>query len=628
MFKEASRYAELGWKVFPAHTITKKGCSCGKNCGRDAGKHPAGYFTKDLGDQIKTYEIVPNGLNDATDNLVKIKEWWDIAPFNIGIRTGAESSIFVLDPDGEIGLQSLAELETVNGFLPETVTAITGGGGRHLFFKHPGFYVKSNSQYWESIGFPKIDVKGDGGYVITAPSKHRSGKKYQWIPGQAPGEIEIADAPEWLLKLIQEAGKADGKKKVMNNDELDEALDELPNLGYDGMLRVMGKLISMKLTDGMIHDIWLARLGDKYDEDLTQSKINSLRAKEVANDLKEKGEIEIADLENMKMKAITYLLEPYIPNRNVTVVHAGTATAKSLLIIKIAGRMSAGGGEIPNVGKVKGGKVLYINTEDTLEDAFLPRLNAIDHDKNNFHTIDGITQDFLYNNPKIEEMVNKNGYSLIVIDILKDLVDGEFDINASRHIRQAVNYYKDLAAKYNLGVILIHHNNKSKSDSGAGRVQGSGDWYTAARSVLELQKDKNTGVINVLHHKSNHGKEGAAFGFTISVKDLGKDDEGNPIKPPYIEKFCAATKDKEQVDAEFAGKEETKEEQAIKFIFECLTANKRVDGQELKQFVISKGITEATFRRAQTAMKKSGWIDSERDGMKVFWFKIEEEPLS
>jgi hypothetical protein len=42
-----------------------------------------------------------------------------------------------------------------------------------------------------------VDIKGEGGYVVAAPSLHASGNRYEWgIEGEAP------DAPRWLLSLL------------------------------------------------------------------------------------------------------------------------------------------------------------------------------------------------------------------------------------------------------------------------------------------------------------------------------------------------------------------------------------------------------------------------------------------
>jgi hypothetical protein len=48
----------------------------------------------------------------------------------------------------------------------------------------------------------KIDLRGDGGYIILPPSPHPSGGCYRWVPGCEPWEIPFAPAPQWLLALL------------------------------------------------------------------------------------------------------------------------------------------------------------------------------------------------------------------------------------------------------------------------------------------------------------------------------------------------------------------------------------------------------------------------------------------
>jgi hypothetical protein len=62
----------------------------------------------------------------------------------IGIVTGAISGLVVIDVDvGHGGDESVERLEREHGHLPGTVECRTGGGGRHLYFAHPGGLVRN-----------------------------------------------------------------------------------------------------------------------------------------------------------------------------------------------------------------------------------------------------------------------------------------------------------------------------------------------------------------------------------------------------------------------------------------------------------------------------------------------------
>ena len=71
--------------------------------------------------------------------------------------------------------------------------SITGGGGRHVYFSHPGGVVHNRANIQ-----PGIDLRGDGGCIVAPPSVHPSGKRYRWKKGHAPGDVKLARLPDWL----------------------------------------------------------------------------------------------------------------------------------------------------------------------------------------------------------------------------------------------------------------------------------------------------------------------------------------------------------------------------------------------------------------------------------------------
>ena len=139
-----------------------------------------------------------HGCLDATTDLETIAGWWDGWPdSNIGVATGSKSGIWVLDIDGEPGADELLKLEHRFGALPATVTAVTGTGGHHLYFRLPDFAGAPVMKNTASALAAGIDTRGEGGYVVAPPSIHPNGNPYGW---GAPDEF--AAAPVWLLALL------------------------------------------------------------------------------------------------------------------------------------------------------------------------------------------------------------------------------------------------------------------------------------------------------------------------------------------------------------------------------------------------------------------------------------------
>jgi hypothetical protein len=176
-------YAGRGWRVFPIHSPTVDKCSCGKPDCKKVGKHPR----------------TAHGLTDASTDATIIRDWWERWPAaNVGIATGPESGVFVLDVDGEDGQASLKGLEAL-GHLPQTLRAHTGRTGQdgqrtgfHLYFNYPAGANLRNSAGALGQG---LDIRAAGGYVVAPPSLHASGLRYEW----AQDDAVIAEAPALLI---------------------------------------------------------------------------------------------------------------------------------------------------------------------------------------------------------------------------------------------------------------------------------------------------------------------------------------------------------------------------------------------------------------------------------------------
>jgi hypothetical protein len=126
----------------------------------------------------------------------EIDSWFRRWPdAGVGIVTGRASDLVVVDIDPQHGgVQSLARAEQEHGPLQRTVEAETGGGGRHLYFRHPGVPLANR------VGLlPGIDLRADGGCVVAPPSLHASGRRYGWRAGCAPDDLPLAALPRWLL---------------------------------------------------------------------------------------------------------------------------------------------------------------------------------------------------------------------------------------------------------------------------------------------------------------------------------------------------------------------------------------------------------------------------------------------
>jgi hypothetical protein len=185
-------YARHGKRVIPLHHIQKNGrCSCEKDCGNSAGKHP----------RLSEWPKV------ATRDEQTIRMWWSNWPrANIGVACGAESNLTGLDVDpGKGGWESLRAMEAELGPLPPTPRVITGRDGAHLLFQYvPGILNEAG------MLAPGLDWRNEGGQLVGAGSVTVGG--YRFEVGYSPEDLDFNVLPSaWVARaIVRQNGSTNG----------------------------------------------------------------------------------------------------------------------------------------------------------------------------------------------------------------------------------------------------------------------------------------------------------------------------------------------------------------------------------------------------------------------------------
>ncbi|WBQ05047.1 bifunctional DNA primase/polymerase [Kribbella sp. CA-293567] len=169
--------AGRGWPVFMLARSKRPLANCGV-CRVDANHDPAtcGHLTC-------------HGFYAATTEPARIAALVAAVPYGqLAVRTGAVSDLLVVDVDpAHGGTTSMTHL-MVEGLLPRTLRVVTGSGGQHLYYRHPGRPMPSRPM----PGRRGIDIKADGGYVVLPPSiHHRTGLPYRWATTGSPDTTEM-----------------------------------------------------------------------------------------------------------------------------------------------------------------------------------------------------------------------------------------------------------------------------------------------------------------------------------------------------------------------------------------------------------------------------------------------------
>lgn len=216
LLEAALDYARRGWPVLPLHTPRGNGsCSCASAACESIGKHPRWHKA-----------LLPHGLKSATTDEQIIRQCWELwHDANIGVVTGAQSGLMVLDLDGDDGKRNAGEL-------PPSLCSTTGKGEHH-WYTHPDRKVAC------FVGkLPGVDLRADDGYVVAPPSLHYSGRHYAWVT--EPDATCLAAPPSWLMDLIESGQQSQVQSTSLNVDNQRAPRgDRYAEAALDGELRAL-----------------------------------------------------------------------------------------------------------------------------------------------------------------------------------------------------------------------------------------------------------------------------------------------------------------------------------------------------------------------------------------------------
>ncbi|CQR43101.1 hypothetical protein THICB3320144 [Thiomonas sp. CB3] len=306
--KFAAAYAALGWRTFPL---------------KPGSKQPA----------------TPRGFHDATTDADLIDRFPEDS--NIGIATG--SAFWALDVDGPEGRASLEVLEAQHGPLPATLTQRTRNGGLHYVFQAAP-NVRSRAGL-----LPGIDARGFGGYAVVEPSQvdadDPSGPgRYSWLDWEpTSGEIpEIAEAPPWLLALVQDAAPATAAPATAGriveggrNDHLSRRAYALRKAGAEtaeilaSLRRINAKECSPPLDEAELQAIARGKAGIPPDQ--IEAPVEPTEPP-----------LKIVDLSAADTPEPQFWVDGILPAGAVTLLGAHGGSGKSTLSLGLAAHLAAG----------------------------------------------------------------------------------------------------------------------------------------------------------------------------------------------------------------------------------------------------------------------------------------------
>ena len=506
----AVEYAGRGWHVLPLHSPTQGGCSCGRADCSSVGKHPR----------------TRNGSKDASVAPATIRGWWKKWPdANIGIATGPESGILVLDVDGAQGEQSLIDLAQRGLILPDTYTVRTGSGGAHLYFLWPaGVDVRNSAR---KIA-PGLDIRGLGGLVAAPPSLHKSGRRYE----VTEAATDPAPCPEGLLSLIQEPNAAPDPQSAPAVTIQGSERSIPQGQGEPGKFKLAVKLLKaayprdvvlaavLKLDQKCEHQLGEAECARKVDDWANRyARGESLIDKESAI-LKP----ELIRLADVQARAVSWLWEPFIPQRMITLLSGDPSVGKSFILLDICAKLSRG--RLLDGRQIDPATSIYFSPENPIAETIAPRIDSMGGDASKIFILKGTLFEAdgklergsitLSNTQQFREAIGDTRAKLIVLDPVQSVL-GPCDMHRANEVRPLMDGMAKILEEFECAAIFARHLSKAGGNRALMRGLGSIDFSAVARSELlagALPDDPHTRAL--IHIQSNVGRLGHSQGYAIS----------------------------------------------------------------------------------------------------------------
>lgn len=415
----------------------------------------------------------------------EIAEWEKKFPnAGIGCPTGPFSKLFVIDVDGDKGLQTQAQL---NYPLPPTRISKTPRGF-HYFFKWDARmdkYITTISGIAEGI-----DIRGKGGYVIV-PSLAMPDREWKLLD-------EVADLPQPWYELIPHASN-NGNGPLNIGDKM-AGLAE--GNRHDTFMRLCGKLMSAKLeVNEVIATLMPLAVEQKYEQELL----------DLVGDMFHR--YQIVPKTSFRLELVNDFLAQPEPVLEWMIEGMWTAHAKGLLVGQ------------PNLGKTWVAMEMLISVVSGLPclDKFMPietgpallieQEGSLTNLNRRFHMLAkgrNLTSDSLkhlhhmsFQFPKLPDneadiiaLMKKHGIKFVVFDSLVRFHNK--DENSSTDMRLILESFTRINMETGASVLLIHHLAKQSGETKRGiweRVRGTSDFVAWRDCMMGLEGNEGDDLV-------------------------------------------------------------------------------------------------------------------------------------
>ncbi len=435
-----------------------------------------------------------HGVLEASCDPRQIETWASEYPnANVGISTEGFPTLDV-DPRHD-GDKSLAALVATQGPLTDTLVSATGGGGEHWIYRAPPGVKLRNS---EGRLAPGLDVRADGGYIVSPPSVHDvTGQPYKWNNRIPPVELS-----GWLLEKLLNLTAVPTPPLPANNGQphaihegqgrhrmLLELAGSLRRRGFSPEA-ILAQLIlsNQSLCKPPVEDSWFeknAKYWSKWEPG------NRSPMKEMLD-----VDLRLESYDMTPKEHLRYLWSSYLPLGKLVHIAGHSTEGKTPILTDLAARISVGAAwpdGTPN--KLGPRSVILLSAEDDPADTMRPRLEVAGADlKKIFRAIATVQKDQTAHEKmlalgrdlhKLTELARKiPDLAFIAIDPITNYMGEGVSFNSEDEVRPILMPLGLAASQLNITITTVGHlNRREKGTEALHRIMGAAAFHGVARFV-------------------------------------------------------------------------------------------------------------------------------------------------
>lgn len=172
------------------------------------------------------------------------------------------------------------------------------------------------------------------------------------------------------------------------------------------------------------------------------------------------------------------------------------------------------------------GNVVILAGEDPIDAVLCPRMAATGADLGKVVVIDS---DAYYEkkgkmpylgDPDLVNWIILANPLVLVIDPLQAFLPSSANMNNRQQMRKVLQDLRMLAQQQGFAILLVTHTNKNPSAFGRKRLNGSGELWDTARSVLIMGHTRDGSKSYVSHEKSSYGVPADTILFTTETVEV------------------------------------------------------------------------------------------------------------